>query len=104
MSKSVLEIGLSIVAVGVAIFAPELLPLIGPGLVSASGALTALGVAVVAATEIGIALVSSTLLGPAVPKSLANNNVNRLYATLVTTEPRKIMFGVTASAARVRYL
>lgn len=91
---------LAIALVAVAIAAPYVIPGI---LGVAAGSLAA--IAVTAAVEVGIALVSSAILGPSVPKSaaLTNTATSRLYATLVTTEPRKIWFGNTAGGTDVRY-
>ena len=87
MSKSILKIGLAIVGIVAAI------PSLGLSLVA------------VAAIEIGVALVSTLLLGPSMPKgALTQTATSRLYATLVTTEPRKIMFGNTAGSCEVRFL
>jgi hypothetical protein len=90
MSKSILKIGLAIVGIVLAI------PTVG-----ASLGLTAIALA---AVEVGIALASTLLLGPSVPKGdLTQTALSRLYATLVTTEARRIMFGTTASDTAVRY-
>ena len=70
------------------------------------GASLGLSALAIGALEVGIALTSSLLLGPSVPKtpgSLADGGRDRLYATLVTTEPRKIWLGHTAGATDVRY-
>lgn len=87
-------------AVGVAVFAPEFLPALIPGI-------SALGIAAAtAAIEIGISLAANQLIGPAVPKGLAgqvNNQVQRLFVTMDTTAPRKIVFGTTAGATDLRY-
>ena len=86
MSKSIFRVVLSVAAIVAAI------PSLGLSLVA------------LAAVEVGIALVSTLLLGPSAPKgSLTNTAQGRLYATLVTTEPRKIMFGNTAGGNDVRY-
>jgi hypothetical protein len=90
MSKSILKIGLAIVGIVLAI------PTVGVSL-----GLTAIALA---AVEVGIALASTLLLGPSVPKGdLTQTALSRLYATLVTTEARRIMFGTTASDTAVRY-
>lgn len=95
--KTLETIAFAAVEIGVAILAPELLP--------ASWSLLAVSAAT-AAIEIGIGLTASALIGPAVPKGLAasvNNQIQRLYVTVDTTAPRKIVFGDTAAPADVRY-
>jgi hypothetical protein len=58
----------------------------------------------VGAIEVGIALAQSFLLGPKKPKGLTTDSQSdRLTATLVPTEPRKIVFGHTAMGTDVRY-
>lgn len=91
MSKSILKIGLAVVGIVLAI------PTVG-----ASLGLTAIALA---AVEVGIALASTILLGPSVPKGgLTQTALSRLYATLVTTEPRKWWVGgPTAGGNDVRY-
>lgn len=91
---------LAVAIVAVAIAAPYVIPGI---LGVAAGSLAA--IAATAAVEIGLALISSTVLGPTVPRTsaLTNTALSRLYATLVTTEPRKITFGITAAGNDVRY-
>lgn len=89
---------LTVALVAVAIAAPYLVPALG---IAAAGSLAA--VAITAGIEVGIALVSSALLGPSIPKSLTNTTTQRLYATLVTTEPRKWWLGLTAGGTDVRY-
>ena len=91
---------LAVALVAVAVAAPYVLPALIPGLVA--GSLGA--IALTAAVEIGVALVSSAVLGPSIPKSasLAQTSAERLYATLITTEPRKAMFGITAQPTDLR--
>jgi hypothetical protein len=58
----------------------------------------------VAAIEVGIALAQNFILGPKKPKNLTTDSQSdRLTATLVPTEPRKIVFGHTAMGTDVRY-
>ena len=91
MSKSILKIGLLIVGVVLAI--------------PTAGASLGLSTLAIAAIEVGIALVSTLLLGPTMPKgNLTQTAISRLYATLVTTEPRKWMIGITAGPCEVRFL
>jgi hypothetical protein len=101
MSKTIEAIAFTAAAIGVAVFAPELLPALIPGI-------STLGVAALtAAVEIGIGLASNALIGPSVPKGLGaqiNNQQQRLFLTYDTTAPRKIVFGITAAPAEVRYL
>lgn len=94
MSKKIIAIGLAVVAIAVPFVAPVALGL-------AVGSFAAL--AVTAALEVGIALASSILIGPSVPKLPQTNPVDRLYANLDTTTPRKFVFGYTAAATDVRY-
>lgn len=97
MSKTVLAVALVVAAVAVPFLAPAAAAAI-------FGTATALGIAAVTATlEIGLALTQSALLGPSVPKALGTNPIERLYASLDTTAPRKIVFGNTAAATDVRY-
>jgi hypothetical protein len=88
-------------AVGVAVFAPELLPGLIPGISS-------LGIAAAtAALEVGLSLAANQLIGPSLPKGLGtqiNNQVGRLFTSSDTTAPRKIVFGITAAPADVHYL
>lgn len=92
---------LAIAFVAVAVIAPEVIP----GLIGvAAGSLAA--IAVTAAVEIGISLAANALLGPSTPKGLGkavNNQVQRLFVTMETTAPRKIVFGDTAGATDLRY-
>jgi hypothetical protein len=85
-----------------AVAAPELIPALG---IAAAGSLAA--IAATAAVEVGLSLAANALLGPATPKGLGaqvNNQVTRLFTTSDTTAPRKIVFGITAAPADVRYL
>lgn len=95
MSKKIIGIGLALVAIAI--------PFVGPVIGAAIG-LSALGTAaLIAGLEVGIALTQSVLLGPSVPKIPQTNPVDRLYANLDTTTPRKIVFGDTAGATDIRY-
>ena len=97
MSKSIIGIGLTIVGAAL-IFT-------GIGAPLGLGAIAFGTTTYAALVGLGLEIAGSLLLGPSVPKSaLTNTAISRLYATLVTTEPRKIMFGITAGAADVRYL
>lgn len=96
MSKKVLAIGLAVVAIAI--------PFAGPAIAGVLGITGALGTALlVAGLEAGIALTQSVLIGPSVPKIPQTNPISRLYATLDTTTPRKIVFGSTALPTDVRY-
>jgi hypothetical protein len=96
LSKSILRVGLLIAAVAVQ-FIPGIGQAVGAALLISAGAATA-------GIEIALVLAGSLLLGPSGPKgSLTNTAQGRLYATLVTTEPRKIVFGNTAGGNDVRY-
>lgn len=92
---------LTVAFVAAAVIAPELIPELLPagiGLLATA--------AITAAVEIGIGLAATALIGPAVPKGLAqqiNNQVQRLFVTSDTTAPRKIVFGITAAPADIRY-
>jgi hypothetical protein len=92
---------LGIVFVAAAIAVPFLVPVVFS---VAAGSLAA--IAITAAIEIGISLASNALLGPTVPKGLdkaVNNAQDRLYVTMDTTAPRKILLGITAGATDLRY-
>lgn len=89
---------LSLAIVAVAIAAPFVIP----GLLGvAAGSLAA--IAATAAVEVGLSLLSGVIMAPSIPKSLTQTATSRLYATLVTTEPRKTVFGITAGGNDVRY-
>jgi hypothetical protein len=95
MSKSILGVALLVVAVAAPYLAPIALGL-------AAGSLAA--IAVVAAIEVGVALAGTLLQGGGPKGSLTNTAQGRLYATLVTTEPRKWWLGgPTAGGNDVRY-
>ena len=95
MSKSILGIGLTIV--GAALLFTGIGAPLGLGAI-AFGA-TTYG----AIVGLGLEIAGSLLLGPSVPKSsLTNTATQRLYATMVTTEPRKICFGEGAGTKCVR--
>jgi hypothetical protein len=97
MSKTLLAVAFIVAAVAV----PEILP----GLLGvAAGSLAA--IAATAAVEVGLSLAANALIGPTTPKGLGaqtNNQVSRLFTTFDTTAPRKIVFGITASAQDMRY-
>jgi hypothetical protein len=97
LSKSILRVGLLIAAVAVQ-FIPGIGQAVGAALLISAGAATA-------GIEIALVLAGSLLLGPSGPKgSLTNTAQGRLYATLVTTEPRKWWLGgPTAGGNDVRY-
>jgi hypothetical protein len=90
---------LAIAFVAAAIAAPFAIPALG---IAAAGSFAA--IAVTAAVEVGLALLQTAVLGPANAGRLTQTTTSRLQASLVTTEPRKILFGITAAASDVRYL
>ena len=100
MSKSVLGVVLTIV--GVALMA---IPGIGTALGLPLLTIGASSVGVAALIGIGLEIAGSLLLGPSMPNAsaLTQTALSRLYATLVTTEPRKWMLGQGAGGNDVRY-
>ena len=99
MSKSVLGVVLTIV--GVALMA---IPGIGTALGLPLLTIGASSVGVAALIGIGLEIAGSLLLGPSIPKNaLTQTAISRLYATLVTTEPRKWWPGQTSGGNDVRY-
>lgn len=52
---------------------------------------------------IGLGIAGSLLMGSVKPKGLRTGSTDRLTATLIPTDPRKIAFGITALATDVRY-
>jgi hypothetical protein len=97
MGKVVETIAFAAVEIAVAVLAPEFLP--------ATWSLLAVSAAT-AAIEIGVALAANALIGPTTPKGLAtqlNNQQQRLFVSMDTTTPRKIVFGDTAGATDLRY-
>lgn len=87
MSKSIIGIGLALVAFAI--------PVVGP--------MIGLSVLAIAATQVGIALTATLLLGPKTPSLPKTNPIDRLYANLDIGAPRKIIFGHTAMPTDMRY-
>ena len=97
MSKKVLGIGLAIVGAAL-IFTGVGAPL---GTIALGAGLGSISVA--ALVGIGLSVAGSFLMGPGKPKGLSTGISDRLTATLIPTDPRKIVFGHTAMATDVRY-
>jgi hypothetical protein len=98
LSKSIFSIALDVVAVGL-MFIPGVGTALGLAMQIGIGTIT-----VAQAVGLGLMLADSLLLGPKTPGALKTPPTERLYVSLDTTAPRKIVFGITAMVAEVVYL